>query len=76
MTEVLGINPLAAQWNVTADSGALTALAALVERLLDDRQAARASRDFAVADRIRDELVSAGITIEDTPTGAHWSVEQ
>lgn len=76
MTEVLGINPLAAQWNDQADSGVRSALASLVERLLDDRQAARANRDFAAADRIRDELVAAGITIEDTPTGAHWSVEQ
>jgi cysteinyl-tRNA synthetase len=76
MTNVLGINPLAAEWNTTGDTGARSALSALVERLLDDRQAARANRDFAAADRIRDELVGAGITIEDTPTGAHWSVEQ
>jgi cysteinyl-tRNA synthetase len=76
MTNVLGINPLAPQWNTAGDSGARSALSALVERLLDDRQTARANRDFAAADRIRDELVGAGITIEDTPTGAHWSVEQ
>jgi cysteinyl-tRNA synthetase len=76
MTNVLGINPLAPEWNTAGDTGSRSALAALVERLLDDRQAARANRDFAAADRIRDELVGAGITIEDTPTGAHWSVEQ
>lgn len=76
MTDVLGINPLAPEWNTAGDTGARSALTALVERLLDDRQAARANRDFAAADRIRDELVGAGITIEDTPTGAHWSVEQ
>ena len=76
MTDVLGINPLAPVWNTAEDSGARSALTALVERLLDDRQSARANRDFSAADRIRDELVGAGITIEDTPTGAHWSVEQ
>ncbi|MGC8011058.1 CysS/YqeB C-terminal domain-containing protein [Salmonella enterica] len=43
--------------------------------MLDDRQEARQSRDFAAADRIRDELTAAGISIEDTPTGSHWSIE-
>jgi cysteinyl-tRNA synthetase len=75
MTEVLGINPLAPQWQVRTDASARAALDALLGRLLADRQAARESRDFAVADRIRTELASAGITIEDTPTGAHWSID-
>jgi cysteinyl-tRNA synthetase len=75
MTEVLGINPLSPQWRMSGDSSALTTLGALVERLIDNRQTARAQRDFAEADRIRDELAAAGVTIEDTPTGAHWSLE-
>jgi cysteinyl-tRNA synthetase len=58
-----------------ADAPARIALAALVERLIDRRQTARANRDFAEADRIRGELTAVGVTIEDTPTGAHWSVE-
>jgi cysteinyl-tRNA synthetase len=44
-----------------------------VERLIDDRNAARASKNFEEADRIRDELAGAGITLEDTPNGTHWS---
>jgi cysteinyl-tRNA synthetase len=75
MTRVLGIDPLAPEWNTTRDTAARAALDALVTRLLDDRQTARAAKDFTVADRIRDELVAAGITIEDTQTGAHWSIE-
>jgi cysteinyl-tRNA synthetase len=75
MTEVLGINPLAVDWQ-TAHEPATAALGTLVEKLLEDRASARASRDFAAADRIRDELVAAGIQIEDTPTGSHWSLEQ
>ncbi|MBX0300270.1 cysteine--tRNA ligase [Cryobacterium sp. 1639] len=75
MSEVLGINPLSPGWAVATDEPAMVALTALVERLLDDRETARNNRDYAAADRIRDELVAAGITIEDTPSGAHWSFD-
>ena len=74
MTEILGINPLAVHWQ-TAHEPASAALGALVEKLLEDRSTARSARDFAAADRIRDELSAAGIQIEDTPTGSHWSLE-
>ena len=75
MSEVLGINPLSQGWAVSTDGPAMVALTALVERLLDDRETARQGRDYAAADRFRDELVAAGITIEDTPSGAHWSFD-
>jgi cysteinyl-tRNA synthetase len=76
MTEVLGINPLAPEWRVSTDDASGRALSALVERLIEDREQARKSRDWAAADRIRDELTAAGISIEDTPSGSHWSIEQ
>jgi cysteinyl-tRNA synthetase len=73
MSEVLGINPLSPQWK--ADSAPSDrALGQLVETLIADRNAARAAKDFAAADRIRDELAAAGITVEDGPTGSHWSI--
>jgi cysteinyl-tRNA synthetase len=75
MTEVLGINPLAPEWATTADDASTNALASLVESLIADRNAARAAKDFASADRIRDELAAAGITVEDGPSGSHWSVQ-
>jgi cysteinyl-tRNA synthetase len=75
MTEVLGINPLAPEWSSAGSTATESALAALVERLIDDRNAARAAKDFAAADRIRDELAAAGITVEDGPSGSHWSIE-
>jgi len=75
MSEVLGINPLSPEWAVATDQPAMVALATLVDRLLDDRETARQNRDYQAADRIRDDLVAAGITIEDTPTGAHWSFD-
>lgn len=65
MTEVLGINPLVAPWRDAPTDAAAPALARLVERMIDDRIAARAAQDFAKADRIRDELAGAGITLED-----------
>jgi cysteinyl-tRNA synthetase len=74
MSEVLGINPLSPQWRAGASVPAERALESLVETLITDRNAARAAKDFAAADRIRDELAAAGITVEDGPTGSHWSI--
>lgn len=74
MVEVLGINPLSAQWRAAASEPMERALGSLVESLIADRNAARAAKDFSTADRIRDELTAAGISVEDTPTGSHWSL--
>lgn len=73
MVEVLGINPLDAKWSGGASDQSMTALGSLVESLIADRDAARAAKDFTAADRIRDELTAAGISVEDGPTGSHWS---
>jgi cysteinyl-tRNA synthetase len=75
MSNVLGINPLAPEWEQGGENDSHDVLAALVTRLVDAREHARAGRDFAAADRIRDDLAAAGITVEDTPTGAHWSID-
>ncbi|MGB5941066.1 MAG: cysteine--tRNA ligase [Rhodanobacter sp.] len=48
--------------------------AAYVEDLLQQRQAARAARDFARADAIRAELAAMNIAIEDSAQGTRWSV--
>ncbi|WP_411284526.1 cysteine--tRNA ligase [Lapillicoccus sp.] len=77
MTEVLGINPLSPTWqreSSGAASEAHEALDVLIAAQLGARQAARAARDFAAADAIRDQLTSAGIAVEDTPSGARWSL--
>jgi cysteinyl-tRNA synthetase len=47
-------------------------LEADLRRLLDDRVAARAARDWAASDRLRDELAARGIAVEDTRDGQRW----
>ena len=44
-----------------------------IEALIAERQQARANRDFATADRIRDELAAQGIKLLDTKDGVRWT---
>ena len=46
-----------------------------IEKLIEERQQARANKDWATADRIRDELKAQGITLKDTPQGVTWTKE-
>ena len=71
MAEVLGINP--ASWSAAASNND-GALGSLVVSLIAERDAARAAKDFARSDAIRDQLKAAGIVLEDAADGTHWSV--
>lgn len=44
-----------------------------IESLIAQRQEARKNKDFATADRIRDELKERGILLKDTPQGVTWT---
>ena len=43
-----------------------------IDRLIEERHAARRRRDFAAGDRIRDDLAARGIILEDGPGGTRW----
>jgi cysteinyl-tRNA synthetase len=65
---LLGADPVA--WLQASRPDGLAAEA--IEALLAERLAARKSRDFQAADRIRDKLLTAGIVILDGPEGTRW----
>lgn len=46
-----------------------------IEKLIEQRQTARANKDWATADKIRDELKAKGIILKDTPQGVTWTKE-
>jgi len=73
MLGILGLNPLDPQWQKPGGAEA-SALDALVRTMIAQRADARAAKDWAAADRVRDALAAAGITLEDTPDDTHWSM--
>ncbi|MGW5686932.1 cysteine--tRNA ligase [Nonomuraea sp. NPDC003754] len=75
MLDVLGLDPRSPQWR-TAGSDLTGVVDSLVKVALEQRQAARARKDYAAADAIRDGLAAAGITVEDTPHGARWELSR
>jgi len=81
MLGVLGLDPFDPHWIggfAGRPAGGDAVLRGVVDRLvaaaLEQREAARAARDFAAADAIRDQLTEAGIDIEDTAAGPRWSL--
>lgn len=66
MAEIIGIFE---QEEMAADDGLADAL---MDIIIGIRQEARAAKNWAVADKIRDGLKNAGVVIEDTPTGVRW----
>jgi cysteinyl-tRNA synthetase len=57
------------------EGGASDDLKAKVEALIAERIAARAAKDFAAADRIRDQLTALNVVVMDGPTGATWRMK-
>lgn len=76
MTAILGVDPYAPQWRDQDQSNdaALAALDVLIADALRRRELARADKDWATADQVRDQLNAAGVDIVDTADGAKWSL--
>ena len=87
MMGVLGVDPLSETWagadsrgrgqGIGAGEGsddALAALDVLVTAELEQRAEAKASKDYATADAVRDRLKAAGISVADSADGATWSL--
>jgi cysteinyl-tRNA synthetase len=77
MLSVLGLDPLAAPWAAAESGGDLRPVVdALIGVALAQREAARSRKDFATADAIRDQLIDAGVLVEDTPRGPRWELRR
>jgi cysteinyl-tRNA synthetase len=74
MTEVLGLNAVAGTGEGSSKEAA--ALDVLVQSQLKARAAARAEKNWAASDAIRDTLAAAGVVVEDGPDGATWSLKR
>lgn len=76
MLDVLGLNPKSPQWS-NAGADRATTVNALVELVMEQRQAARARKDYASSDALRDQLKQIGVVLEDTPGGGtRWTLAQ
>jgi cysteinyl-tRNA synthetase len=73
MLDVFGLRADDPVWQAQGATDWQPVVDGLVTALLEQRQAARARRDYAAADAIRTHLTALGLTIEDTPQGPRWS---
>ncbi|SFT37032.1 cysteinyl-tRNA synthetase [Geodermatophilus amargosae] len=76
MLGVLGLDPLDPHWAAggSTDDRLAGVTDGLVRLALEQRQAARARKDYAAADALRDQLTALGVQVEDTPQGPRWEL--
>ena len=83
MLDVLGLDPLSDPWRQntllllsteSVNNNDREVLTRLVEQMIEERQQARKSKNWNLADRIRDNITRSGIMIEDTPSGTRWKI--
>ena len=74
MANVLGLTSLMNLDGLGASGAEHQALDALIHTILEQRASARAEKDWATADRMRDVLAAAGITVKDGAQGSTWSL--
>ncbi len=75
MLMIFGLNADSPAWPSSTDDQQLTAVVdGLVAELIKQRGDARARKDFAAADAIRDSLAATGVEVSDTPQGSRWAI--
>lgn len=74
MLDVFGLRADSPAWEGSGDSQLRPILDGVISELLQQRTSARARKDFAAADAIRDRLTNLGISVEDTSNGPRWSL--
>jgi cysteinyl-tRNA synthetase len=75
MLDTLGLDPLAPQWTATGAGELRGVVDSLVALALEQRAAARTRKDWPAADAVRDQLMDAGVVVEDTANGPRWTIE-
>jgi cysteinyl-tRNA synthetase len=71
MLEVLGLSPENASESAAKEHNALDSL---IRALIEERNQARANKDYARADELRDRLIASGIELSDSSDNTHWKV--
>ncbi len=66
------MHELSEEWRAAGEDAQSGDLAPLVELLIQTRARLRAAKQFKLADQVRDQLSTLGITLEDTPNGTQW----
>ena len=74
--ELLEENDIAPEQEASAaDNGVNKVMDALVNMVLEERKIAKANKDWAKSDKIRDDLKAIGVLIKDTKDGIEWTLE-
>ena len=71
---IIGTDPFDSAYASSSSADLTGAVDGLISLLLEQRSAARARKDFAAADQIRDQIIAMGISIEDRADGVRWSI--
>lgn len=76
MLDVVGLNPESEEWqDARGSTGSAEALERVVEGILDLRRQARADKNFALSDSLRDLLTQAGVVVEDGQGESTWRID-
>lgn len=73
--DILGLSALNSQLS-TANAGREEAFGHVVDMLLEQRAIAKANKDWATSDKIRDSLAALGFEVKDTKDGATWTLNR